>query len=71
MEHDTHHCPVCGSARYAVKDSRPIKIGEAIWTRRRRSCSHCGHRENTWEVPESLAKIADLADLMQEIQGGR
>lgn len=66
-QYDTHSCPSCGSDRYGVKDSRPAKLGEATVTRRRRSCSRCGHRESTLEIPEGLVKIADLAELMREL----
>lgn len=66
--YDTHACPSCGSDRYGVKDSRPAKLGKAQVIRRRRVCSHCGHRESTLEIPEALAKIAELADLMEELE---
>lgn len=66
--HDTHTCPSCGSERYGVKDSRPAKVGEAMFIRRRRHCARCNHRESPLEIPETLAKIADLADLMRELK---
>ncbi len=40
-------CPKCTQSEDKVVDSRAIRNGDAI--RRRRICSHCGHRFTTYE----------------------
>ena len=42
------NCPNCGEATKVV-DSRQDK-----YIKRRRECLACGHRFNTYEIPESL-----------------
>ena len=50
--------------------TRRQKCGAAVFVRRRRSCSKCGHRESTWEIPQELAKLAMLDELMAELEDG-
>jgi transcriptional repressor NrdR len=45
-------CPSCGHAEDRVVDSRATREGQAI--RRRRECTHCGHRFTTYEYIENL-----------------
>jgi len=68
--HDTFHCPNCQSERYGTTSTRRQKCGAAVFVRRRRSCSTCGHRESTWEIPQELAKLAMLDELMAELEDG-
>ncbi|MBP5209315.1 MAG: transcriptional repressor NrdR [Clostridia bacterium] len=44
-------CPVCGATDSRVLDSRPIDDGNSI--KRRRECTGCGRRFNTYEVIET------------------
>lgn len=44
-------CPGCGASDSRVLDSRPIEEGRSI--KRRRECSACGKRFNTYEVVET------------------
>lgn len=44
-------CPVCSAADSRVLDSRPTSEGNSI--KRRRECSACGKRFNTYEVIET------------------
>ena len=48
-------CPVCGSPKDKVIDSRASKNGEAI--RRRRECLECHHRYTTYEYIESALMV--------------
>ena len=48
-------CPVCGSPKDKVIDSRSSKNGEAI--RRRRECLDCHHRYTTYEYIESSLMV--------------
>ncbi len=48
-------CPVCGSPKDKVIDSRSSKNGEAI--RRRRECLDCRHRYTTYEYIESSLMV--------------
>ena len=45
-----------------------MRLHTATVIRRRRHCARCNHRESTLEIPEELAKIADLADLIRELE---
>ena len=50
------HCPFCREQDTKVVDSRLVNDGEAV--RRRRACSSCGERFNTFEYPElSMPKL--------------
>ncbi len=51
-------CPVCSSEETRVVDSRSADDGQSI--RRRRACSDCGHRFNTFERVEVSAHAAVL-----------
>lgn len=44
-------CPVCAADDSRVLDSRPISDGHSI--KRRRECTACGKRFNTYEVVET------------------
>ena len=44
-------CPVCAADDSRVLDSRPISDGHSI--KRRRECTSCGKRFNTYEVVET------------------
>ena len=50
------HCPFCREQDTKVVDSRLVNDGDAV--RRRRACSSCGERFNTFEYPElSMPKL--------------
>ena len=50
------HCPFCREKDTKVVDSRLVNEGDAV--RRRRACSGCGERFNTFEYPElSMPKL--------------
>ena len=50
------HCPFCREQDTKVVDSRLVNDGDAV--RRRRACSRCGERFNTFEYPElSMPKL--------------
>ena len=50
------HCPFCREQDTKVVDSRLVNEGDAV--RRRRACSGCGERFNTFEYPErSMPKL--------------
>ena len=50
------HCPFCREQDTKVVDSRLVNYGDAV--RRRRACSSCGERFNTFEYPElSMPKL--------------
>ena len=50
------HCPFCREQDTKVVDSRLVNDGDAV--RRRRACSSCDERFNTFEYPElSMPKL--------------
>ncbi len=50
------HCPFCRERDTKVVDSRLVNDGDAV--RRRRACSRCGERFNTFEYAElSMPKL--------------
>lgn len=51
-------CPVCGSTKVYVKDSRSFNDGEH--KRRRRECGECGHRWTTVEVTLKEFQTIDI-----------
>jgi transcriptional regulator NrdR family protein len=42
-------CKQCNHDATSITNSRPTVNG---WTYRRRECMNCGHRWNTYEIPE-------------------
>ena len=48
------HCPFCREQDTKVVDSRLVNDGDAV--RRRRACSSCGERFNTFEYPELVCQ---------------
>ncbi len=45
-------CPSCGGYMKHVVDSRPHRTGNVWAVKRRRQCSDCGARHNTFEMLE-------------------
>lgn len=54
------HCRQCGEPDTRVIDSRVVEDGEA--TRRRRSCTACGHRFTTFERVEEVPLVVRKRD---------
>ena len=55
-KHQTSRCPECGKRGWYVLETRPTSykgVGKDI-RRRRRRCSHCGHRDTTYEIPDFM-----------------
>lgn len=57
-------CPVCGATDSRVLDSRPVDEGNSI--KRRRECTGCGRRFNTYEVIETTPIVVIKKDGSRE-----
>ncbi len=58
-------CPICGSTKSIVIDSRPTEEHSSI--RRRRECVSCQNRFTTYEVVESVPLMVIKKDNTREI----
>lgn len=58
------NCPICSSDDFLVVDTATT----AGQVRRRRKCSHCGHRETTFELPDRrVQELERLERLVREL----
>ena len=43
-------CPICSERTYTVTESRTPGSTKTYLRRRRKRCTHCGHKDTTYEI---------------------